>query len=73
MTVESLASTGPVATPPGPLREFWGYFRANHGAVAGLVVVVTVLLMAAFANFIAPYSPDLTNNCLLYTSPSPRD
>ena len=34
------------AAPPGPLREFWGYFRANHGAVGGLVVVVVVLLMA---------------------------
>ena len=30
---------GVAAAPPGPLREFWGYFRANHGAVVGLVVV----------------------------------
>ncbi len=42
-TAESLA-TSPVVAPPGPLREFWGYFSANHGAVAGLVVVIAVLL-----------------------------
>jgi hypothetical protein len=23
-----------------PLREFWGYFSANKGAMAGLVIVV---------------------------------
>ncbi len=49
MSTESLASPDATPAPPGPLREFWGYFSANHGAVAGLVVVVAVLLMAAFA------------------------
>jgi len=61
-TTESVAAVGAVPAPPGPLREFWGYFSSNHGAVAGLVVVIAVLSMAAFANFLAPYSPDLTNN-----------
>ena len=40
MTAETLdtpAVASPTATPPHPLREFWGYFSANHGAVAGLV------------------------------------
>ena len=32
MTTESLAVAGNVPEPPGPLREFWGYFSANHGA-----------------------------------------
>ena len=58
------------AAPPGPLREFWGYFSANHGAVAGLVVVVVVLLMAAFANVLAPYPPDLTNNAAFLQPPA---
>ena len=44
------------------MREFWSYFSANHGAVLGLVVVIVVLSMAAFANFLAPYPPDLTHN-----------
>ena len=56
------AASTAAARRRGPLREFWGYFSANHGAVAGLVVVVAVLLMAAFANVLAPYPPDLTNN-----------
>ena len=33
------------AAPRGPLREFWGYFSANHGAVAGLVFIVAVLIV----------------------------
>ena len=37
MTTDALATLAAVAAPPGPLREFWGYFSANHGAVAGLV------------------------------------
>jgi dipeptide transport system permease protein len=55
--------------PPGPLREFWSYFSANHGAVAGLIVVVVVMLMAAFANVLAPYPPDLTNNAVFLKPP----
>ena len=62
-----------VAEPPGPLREFWGYFVANHGAVAGLVVVVVVALMAIFANVIAPYPPDLTNNAAFLKPPVWQD
>ncbi|MBP6565107.1 MAG: ABC transporter permease subunit, partial [Burkholderiales bacterium] len=49
---------------------FWGYFSANRGAVAGLVVVVIVLGLAAFAPFIAPYSPDLTNNEVFLKPPA---
>ena len=58
------------APPRGPLREFWGYFSANHGAVAGLVIVIAVLLMAAFANVLAPYPPDLTNNAVFLKPPA---
>ena len=69
MSTGSLASTEAIAAPPGPLREFWGYFSANHGAVAGLVIVVAVLLTAAFANFLAPYPPNLTNNAAFLQPP----
>ncbi len=55
--------------PPRPLREFWGYFSANHGAVAGLVIVVFVLLMAALAPLIAPFAPDLTNSNVFLKPP----
>jgi dipeptide transport system permease protein len=43
--------------PPHPLVEFWRYFRGNAGAVGGLVVIVVVLLLAVFADVLAPHSP----------------
>jgi dipeptide transport system permease protein len=61
-TLEAPAVSVPTGTPPHPLREFWSYFSANRGAVAGLFVIVAVLLMAVFADLIAPHSPYLTNN-----------
>ena len=70
MIAESLASASTPVAPPGPLREFWGYFSANRGAVAGLVVVISVLLLAAFANVLAPYSPTLTNNAAFLQPPA---
>jgi dipeptide transport system permease protein len=66
MTAPSLA-TGQTqarpqaASPPHPLREFWAYFSANTGAVLGLFILVVVLLLALFADFIAPHSPYQTN------------
>lgn len=42
---------------PGPLREFWHYFRENRGAVMGLWVFVGFILVALFADLIAPYDP----------------
>jgi len=65
-----VASANAPGEPIGPLREFWGYFSANHGAVAGLVIVVLLLLVAAFANVIAPYPPDLTNNAVFLKPPA---
>lgn len=64
MTAEVLdapAAAAPTATPPHPLREFWSYFSANRGAVAGLIVIVIVLLLALFADVVAPHAPNLTN------------
>lgn len=55
--------------PPHPLREFWSYFSANKGAVAGLIIVISVLLIALFAPLLAPYAPDLTNNAQFLKPP----
>jgi dipeptide transport system permease protein len=57
-------------TPQNPLREFWDYFQTNKGAVAGLVIVVLVLLMAAFAPWIAPYAPDATDPSVFLVPPA---
>ncbi|MEX0970757.1 MAG: ABC transporter permease subunit [Paracoccaceae bacterium] len=43
--------------PPGRLREFWTYFSENRGAVIGLWVFATLLVLAILAPLIAPHSP----------------
>lgn len=68
-TLEVPAVAAPSGTPPHPAREFWNYFSANRGAVAGLVVIVLVLLCALFAPLIAPHHPDLTNNAVFLKPP----
>ncbi|SES34496.1 dipeptide transport system permease protein [Tranquillimonas rosea] len=45
------------APPPGPVREFWHSFKENRGAVIGLVVFSTFLLIAIIAPLLAPYGP----------------
>jgi dipeptide transport system permease protein len=72
MTAETLEAPLIVvatATPPHPVREFWSYFSANNGAVAGLVVIIAVLLMALLADVIAPHSPYLTNSAVFLKPP----
>ena len=54
--------TAPAMEPPHPLRELYADFSRNRGAVAGLVIICALLLIAATANLIAPYSPILTND-----------
>ena len=72
MTAETLDTpvvASPTASPPHPLREFWGYFSANHGAVAGLAVIVVVVLVAILADVIAPHSPYLTDTTVALKPP----
>ncbi len=48
-----------VATaPPGPFREFWSSFKENRGAVVGLVIFASFLLVAIAAPLLAPYTPN---------------
>jgi dipeptide transport system permease protein len=68
-TMEAPAVAVSSATPPHPLREFWGYFSANHGAVAGLAVIVSVVTIAVLADVLAPHSPYLTNPSVALTPP----
>ena len=71
MTAEVLKTPVVVqaSAPPQPLLEFWSYFKANFGAVAGLVVIVVLVLLALFADFVAPHSPILTNNTAFLKPP----
>ncbi|MEY8711871.1 peptide transporter [Mangrovibacter phragmitis] len=52
---ENNVVTAPV--PMTPFQEFWHYFKRNKGAVIGLVYVTLMLLIALFANFVAPHDP----------------
>lgn len=40
------------------LAEFWSYFSENRGAVVGLFFFIGVILVALFADFIAPHAPN---------------
>ena len=60
---------GAAPAPPHPLREFWTYFSANRGAVAGLIIVLAVLLVALFAPWLAPHAPDQTNSAAFLRPP----
>jgi len=40
------------------LADFWKYFSENKGAVAGLIFFVCVVLVAIFADFLAPHLPN---------------
>lgn len=66
--VEAAATT--TAPPSSPGQDFWRYFRASKGAVAGLVIVLTVLTLAAFAPWIAPYAPDQTDPSVFLVPPA---
>ncbi len=46
------------AAPPHPLVEFWHYFRANRGALAGLAVICTLVAVALGADVIAGHPPN---------------
>ena len=69
MVSDTLAAGAVAPAPPGPLRAFWQAFSANKGAVFGLVVVCLLLLMAAFAPWLAPHSPYQTNSAAFLLPP----
>jgi len=45
------------AAPPHPLKEFWKYFSENKGAVIGLYFIIFAIVVAIFADFLAPHNP----------------
>jgi dipeptide transport system permease protein len=67
--LEPPTAAAQTATPPHPLWEFWSHFSANAGAVAGLFVIVAFVLLALFADLIAPHSPIITNNQVFLKPP----
>ncbi len=46
-----------INTRKSALGEFWYYYRENTGAVLGLWVFIALVIVAAFAPWLAPHSP----------------
>jgi dipeptide transport system permease protein len=59
----------PAEAVPGAWREWISDFSANRAAVAGFGVIATLLLLATFADLVAPHSPRLPNNDALLLPP----
>jgi dipeptide transport system permease protein len=55
--------------PPNSFRDFWSDFSRNRGAVAGLIVIVVLLTLAAFAPIFAPHAPDITDQSVFLKPP----
>jgi dipeptide transport system permease protein len=55
---------------PHPLAELYANFSRNRGAVIGLAVVISLVIIAAAANLIAPYSPIQTNPAVFLKPPA---
>src|SRR5205807_772673 len=52
------AALAPGAGTGSPWRAFWSAFRENRGAVIGLAIVATIVLVAILADGIAPHPPN---------------
>ncbi len=63
MAVDTTAGTlddplaAQVLAQPSPLSAFWAAYRENKGAVLGLALLLIVIVLAIFADFVAPHSP----------------
>ncbi len=67
--LETPATAAHTGAPPHPLVEFWSYFKANFGAVLGLIVIAVLILLALTADVVAPHSPILTDNRVFLKPP----
>jgi dipeptide transport system permease protein len=55
---EIIADAAPqTRAPPGGFASFWASFSENKGAVLGLGILTVIVLLAIFADFIAPHPP----------------
>ncbi len=54
---ETMAINKNNAALPHPLKEFWKYFSENKGAVAGFFFILFAIIVAVFADYLAPHNP----------------
>ncbi|MGQ5717481.1 ABC transporter permease subunit [Hyphomicrobiales bacterium] len=53
-----------------PLAEFWRRFKKQKVAVIALIFIITLVLMAIFAPFVAPYDPTIPDYNAVLQGPS---
>lgn len=60
--MEETLQSEPIDTRKGGrialVAEFWSYFKENRGAVIGLIFFILIVLVAIFADWIAPHLPN---------------
>jgi dipeptide transport system permease protein len=56
MSAAGIGATS-AAHDPGALRAFWRGFAVNRGAVLGLFLMLVLIIVAVFADLVAPHSP----------------
>src|SRR4030042_4477356 len=54
-------------------KLFWGYFKRSRLGVGGVVIIMIIFLIAAFASFLAPYDPGKTDVSAKLKPPSSRN
>jgi dipeptide transport system permease protein len=71
MTTETASNAKFVkrSEPDHPFFEFYSYFRQNTGAVIGMWIIIGLVVLAATADFVAPYSPIVTNTAAFLKPP----
>jgi dipeptide transport system permease protein len=57
MAADTALAPGRPVAPPSMIAETWHALRENRGAMAGLTFVCLMVLVAVFADLLAPYSP----------------
>ena len=57
------------AKPKKPLEEFWWELKQNKGAMLGLGLIATFVLVALFASILAPYDPSIIHQGYLRLPP----
>ncbi|KJZ15768.1 MAG: dipeptide ABC transporter permease DppC [Marinomonas sp.] len=69
-TKEQDAAYDNAPVPMTPFQEFWHYFSANKGALAGFIFIVFICFIALFADWIAPHTPSIQNRSALLLPPA---
>lgn len=59
----------PIGTPPGPLHETWNCFVKNRAALVGSLVVVAIMLLALFGQWLSPYDPSVQDRTAFLKPP----